>query len=92
MIVDCLGGQLACQEKLLVRFCFIRVEYRIGCHLKDQGGLGITHFGIKKKCFLSEWFFGLLRNEEGRPSLLRNKYRSAKCLSQVQIKPGDSQF
>jgi hypothetical protein len=25
-------------------------------------------------------------------TLLRNKYLSSKCLSQVQIKPGDSQF
>ncbi|WVZ71439.1 hypothetical protein U9M48_020026 [Paspalum notatum var. saurae] len=56
------------------------------------GGLGITDLRIKNKCLLNKWLFKLLNEEGIWQNLLRNKYLSLKCLSQVQTKLGDSHF
>jgi hypothetical protein len=62
------------------------------CRPKDQGGLGIIDLWIQNKCLISKWLFKLLNEEGIWQTLLRNKYLSSKCLSQVQIKPRDSHF
>jgi hypothetical protein len=67
-------------------------KWNILCRPKDQGGLGITDIYIKNKCLLSKWIFKLLNEEGIWQTLLRNKYLSAKCFTQAQIKPGDSHF
>ena len=59
---------------------------------KNQGGLGIADLGITNKCLLSKWLFKLLNEDGIWQTLLRNKYLSSKCLSQVKIKHGDSHF
>jgi hypothetical protein len=62
------------------------------CRPNDQGGLGITNLWIQNKCLLSKWLFRLLNEEGTWQTLLRNKYPSSKCLSQVHIRPDDSHF
>ena len=67
-------------------------KWDILCRPKDQGGLGIADLGITNKCLLSKWLFKLLNEDGIWQTLLRNKYLSSKCLSQVKIKHGDSHF
>ena len=67
-------------------------KWDIICRPKDQGGLEITNLWIQNKCLLSKWLFKLLNEEGTWQTLLRNKYLSSKCLSQVHIRPGDSHF
>jgi hypothetical protein len=69
-----------------------RAKWNILCRPKDQGGLGIIDLYIKNKCLLSKWIFKLLNEDGIWHTLLKNKYLSAKCFTQVQIKPGDSHF
>ena len=74
-----------------------RKKYRLTkrniiCRPRDQGGLGVLELEAQNKCLLSKWLYKLL-NEEGMwQSMLRNKYFTNKTLSQVQVRPGDSQF
>jgi hypothetical protein len=58
-------------------------KWDILCRPKDQGGLGIIDLKIQNKCLLSKWLFKLLNEEGTWQTLLRNKYLSSKCLSQV---------
>ena len=62
------------------------------CQPKDQGGLEITNLAIKNICMLSKWIFKLMNEDGIWQQLLHNKYLGSKSLTQVQYKPGDSQF
>jgi len=58
-------------------------KFDILCHPKDEGGLGIAYLWITNKCLLSKGLFKLLNEVGIWQILLRNKYLSSKCLSQV---------
>ena len=47
---------------------------------------------VQNKCLLSKWLFRLINEDGVWQQLLRNKYLGTKPLSQVEKKPGDSQF
>jgi hypothetical protein len=47
---------------------------------------------MKNKCLLNKWLFKLMNEDGTWQTLLRNKYLSSKCLSQVTIRLGDSDF
>ncbi|WVZ69750.1 hypothetical protein U9M48_018486 [Paspalum notatum var. saurae] len=69
----------------LVRWEIVRMP-------KNQGGLGILDLDTQNKCLLGKWLFKLA-NENGLwQRLLRNKYLRNETLTQVEKKPGDSQF
>jgi len=46
----------------------------------------------QNKCLLSKWLFKLINEEGIWQQLLRNKYLANKTITQVEKKPGDSQF
>jgi len=67
-------------------------KWSILCKPRCTGGLGILDLETQNKCLLSKWLFKLF-NEEGLwQQVLRNKYVKDKCLSQIEKRPGDSQF
>ncbi|WVZ81391.1 LOW QUALITY PROTEIN: hypothetical protein U9M48_028772, partial [Paspalum notatum var. saurae] len=72
------------------KYCL--AKWDIMCRPKDQGELGITNLNIKNKSLLSKWLFKLLNEDGVWQTIHRNKYLTSKCLSQVQIKLGDSHF
>ena len=47
---------------------------------------------IQNKCLLSKWLFKLTNEDDIWQQILRNKYLKSKTLTQVEKKPGDSQF
>jgi hypothetical protein len=67
-------------------------RWNILCIPKDQGGLRIKILELKNKYLLSKWLFKLLSEEGMWQQLLHNKYLKNKTLSQVEVKPNDSQF
>ena len=62
------------------------------CTPKDQRGLGVLNLDVHNKCLLSKWLFKLLNGDGVWQQLLKSKYLRDKTLTQVQYKPGDSQF
>ncbi|WVZ67109.1 hypothetical protein U9M48_016236 [Paspalum notatum var. saurae] len=67
-------------------------KWKILCTPKEQGGLGIQDLDVQNKCLLSKWLSRLINEDGVWQQLLRNKYLGTKPLSQVEKKPGDSQF
>ena len=47
---------------------------------------------VQNKCLLSKWLFKLTNEDDIWQQILRNKYLKSKTLTQVEKKPGDSQF
>ena len=47
---------------------------------------------VQNKCLLSKWLFKLTNEDGIWQQILRNKYLGSKTLTQVEKKPGDSQF
>ena len=47
---------------------------------------------VQNKCILSKWLFRLTNEDDIWQQILRNKYLKSKTLTQVEKKPGDSQF
>jgi len=67
-------------------------KWSIMCRPKEQGGQGIMDLETQNKCLLSKWLFKLINEEGIWQQLLRNKYLANKTITQVEKKPGDSQF
>ncbi|WVZ62477.1 hypothetical protein U9M48_012225 [Paspalum notatum var. saurae] len=67
-------------------------KWEILCQPKDQGGLRILDLDLQNRSLLSKWLFKLCNEEGIWQQLLRNKYLRNNTLSQVERKPGDSQF
>jgi hypothetical protein len=67
-------------------------KWDIICRPKDQGGLGVEVLDLKNKSLLSKWLFKLVNEKGVWQELLQNKYLKDKTLSQVSVKPTDSQF
>ena len=67
-------------------------KWSILCTPKEYGGLGILNLDIQNKCLLSKWLFKLLNKDGVWQTLLRRKYLSARTLTQVKHRPGDSHF
>ncbi|WVZ76754.1 hypothetical protein U9M48_024697, partial [Paspalum notatum var. saurae] len=67
-------------------------KWKILCTPKEQGGLGIQDLDVQNKCLLSKWLSRLINEDGVWQQLLKNKYLGTKPLSQVEKKPGDSQF
>ena len=81
--------------EMLPKFLLVIYVLSFGWHLGYfcfWGVTGIADLRITNKCLLSKWLFKLLNEDDTRQTLLRNKYLSLKCLSQVKIKHGDSHF
>ena len=70
------------------------IDYLNGilCRPKEQGGLVIMDLNVQNKCLLSKWLFKLTNEDGIWQQILRNKYLKSKILTQVEKKPGDSQF
>jgi hypothetical protein len=67
------------------------MRWNIICQPKEQGGLGIQNINVQNRCLLSKWLFKLI-NEGIWQKLLKRKYLRSQMITQVQKKPGDSQF
>ena len=55
-----------------------------------HGGPGILD--LQNKCLLGKWLFKLFNEEGWWQDILQKKYVKDKCLSQLEKRPGDSQF
>ena len=67
-------------------------KWDILCRPKEQGGLGIMDLNVQNKCLLSKWLFKLTNEDGIWQQILMNNYLKSKTLTQVEKKPGDSQF
>ena len=47
---------------------------------------------VQNKCLLNKWLFKLINEDGIWQQILRNKYLGSLTLTQVEKKPGDSQF
>jgi hypothetical protein len=67
-------------------------KWSVLCTPKDYGGLGILNLDIQNRCLLSKRLFKLINEDGIWQNLLRRKYLTNKCLTQVLHRPGDSHF
>jgi hypothetical protein len=68
------------------------IKWSIIYRPKDQYGLGILDLEKQNTSLLNKWLFQLINGDGAWQQLLRNKYLRDKSITQVNKKPGDSQF